>query len=405
MRIKKISIKGYRSCESCEFEPNQSLSALIGPNGSGKTNVLSAIKLLSALSYVRNRRFINGDPSSKVSEIKTWYDWNGKTIIHTAQLSLVTNEKNQDEIVESSESWYMYDVIGKKSKINLPLEIFFDLIQERDRLESGKISKREAYIKQHFENIGFGIEAFEAIENVVNFIGRIKYYSASQFTNPSNCPLSFEVEGRRGISITDHKKFLFDLYQQYKTNSDNYNEFLEIVGANGIGLIESLEFKEIETSSSSYSVMTGGKFTKSDKVNLLVVPIFNIAHSRLSPSQLSEGTFKTLALIFYLVTDKSTLLMIEEPEVCVHHGLLISIIELIKTYSFEKQIFISTHSDTVLDNLDIDNIFKIRRGENGTNISSVKKSMSRRDLEALKDYLRNEGSLGEYWKNGDLESE
>jgi predicted ATPase len=137
----------------------------------------------------------------------------------------------------------------------------------------------------------------------------------------------------------------------------------------------------------------------------LVVPSFQISENQLSPSQLSEGTFKTLALVFYLVTDKSQILMLEEPEVCVHHGLLSSIVELIKVYSNDKQILISTHSDAVLDKLDIDNVFKVMRdGDKGTVVSSIRKNLKGSELTALKEYLANEGSLGEFWKHGDLEN-
>ncbi|NVO00042.1 MAG: ATP-binding protein [Geobacteraceae bacterium] len=120
---------------------------------------------------------------------------------------------------------------------------------------------------------------------------------------------------------------------------------------------------------------------------------------------MSEGTFKTLALIFYLVTDKSSILLIEEPEVCVHHGLLNSIVELLDIYSKDKQIIISTHSDAVLDKLRIDNVFKVKRtNEKGTEVSSIKRNMKHIELKALKNYLLNDGSLGEYWKHGDLEN-
>jgi predicted ATPase len=97
--------------------------------------------------------------------------------------------------------------------------------------------------------------------------------------------------------------------------------------------------------------------------------------------------------------------MIEEPEVCVHHGLLNSIVELIEAYSQTKQIIISTHSDSVLDRLDVDNVFKVwRTRESGTQVASISRKMKNRELRALKDYLLNEGSLGEYWKHGDLEN-
>lgn len=407
MKISKIIIKNYRSCKVTELSPNTELTALIGPNGSGKTTVLSAVRLLSSLLHVRNRRYQKEEPLTSASEIKVWYDWDGNTIIHTAKIDIVTNENNRDEIINTSESWYM-DIVGTKKRINLPLEIFFDLTRERRRHVIGGKNNDDFFLIKYFKEQGFNEKAFDAIEAVVSFILKINYYSASQFTNPSNCPISFEVEGehgiRRGISIKGHKKFLYDMYQEFRNDTDVSKEYLDIVGNNGIGLVENIEFNEIKTSSSNYSVMTGGRVSMKEKTNLLVVPGFLIAGNNLSPSQLSEGTFKTLALIFYLIADKSSLLMIEEPEVCVHHGLLSSIVELIKMYSTEKQIFVSTHSDAVLDSLNVENVFTVKRDKNhGTCVSSITKNMKRSELKILKEYLQNEGSLGEYWKHGDLE--
>ncbi len=121
MKITKVSIKNYRPCIDTSFDPNSCLSALIGPNGSGKTNVLSAIKLLPALCLNRGGRHSFGDnPDTPLSEIKTWYEIDGKKMVHTARLHLVTNEKNQDEIIDSEESWYMYEFTGRKNRVSFP---------------------------------------------------------------------------------------------------------------------------------------------------------------------------------------------------------------------------------------------------------------------------------------------
>jgi len=410
MRIKKIEIRNYRSCNHTVFEPNESLSALIGPNGSGKTNILSAIKLISSLTTMRRRRLIRDHGLQSPCEIKTWYDLDGNNVIHTAKIHLVTNERNQDEILGSEESWYMHSITGSKKRIKIPFEILVDIIHEREYFYHTDSHIRGRFFGNIFGEKDISEKAISSIARIIEYVGGITYYSASQFTNPSNCPISFEVEGdekkRRGISITGHKRFLYEMYQEYINNTDSYKEYFEIVGPSGIGLVENIEFKEIETSSSNYSVMAGGRVTKREKVNLLVIPGFQISGSNLSPSQLSEGTFKTLALTFYLITDKSTLLMIEEPEVCVHHGLLQSIVELIKLYAQEKQIFISTHSDSVLDSLDMSSIYRVVKDANkGTTITSLARSIKGQELEALKYYLENEGSLGEFWKHGDLESE
>ena len=81
MKITKIHIKNYRSCLSTEFDPNELLSALIGPNSSGKTNILCAIRLLTLLMSVRRRRYRAERPITSSSEIKVWYDWKGNRII------------------------------------------------------------------------------------------------------------------------------------------------------------------------------------------------------------------------------------------------------------------------------------------------------------------------------------
>lgn len=409
MKITKISIKNYRSCVDTSFEPNGSLSALIGPNGSGKTNILSAIKLLPTLCFNRGgRHYLVDKPSTPLSEIKTWFEIDGKKLVHTARLSLVTNEKNQDEIVDSLESWYLYDFTGKKSRVSFPSWFLLEAYRE-NVAGIPSATRRTTGLFEFLRKQGITQKDMATLGQVVEAMSGISYYSASQFTNPANCPISFEVESdnkrRTGISITGHKKLLYDMYQERRKKSDSYKEFFDLVGPSGIGLVEGVDFTEIVTSSSNYSVLTGGNVKKSEKNNLLVVPKFQISGNQLSPSQLSEGTFKTLALIFYLVTDKSPILMLEEPEVCVHHGLLSSIVELIRIYSKNKQIIISTHSDSVLDKLDLENVFRVRRdNDKGTVASSIRKKMKGIELRALKEYLATEGSLGEYWKHGDLEN-
>ena len=106
------------------------------------------------------------------------------------------------------------------------------------------------------------------------------------------------------------------------------------------------------------------------------------------------------------MTDTSSFLLIEEPEVCVHHGLLSSIVELIKLYSQEKQIIITTHSDSVLDELEVENVYRVTRDDmSGTKVFGIGQSLKNKEIKALRKYLQTDGSLGEYWKYGNLENE
>lgn len=406
VKIKKTQITNYRSCLDATFSPDEYLSVLIGPNGSGKTNLLSAIRLLPLLMQGPTHR--RTDPSTSSlppCEIKTQFDLNGMSVLHSARILVTTNERNQDEILSVDEFWQLPELTGSRKKISLPTWVLVNLFQ----VPASSVHARNA--RQFWPDLakmGLDQRALDALLEVVNFMKGISYYGASQFTNPSQSPLSFDVEFEStrmtGLALpTGHKKLLYDMYQEFSKQSDSYAEYINIVGPDGIGLVESIAFQEIPTHNSNYSVLTGGRIVERKRTNKLVVPSFSIAGSSLSPNQLSEGTFKALALIFYVITDKSSLLMIEEPEVCVHHGLLSSIVELIRVYSHEKQIFISTHSESVLDRVEINNVFRVSRSTNGTQVSGLRGNVRGRELKALKRYLQEDGSLGEFWKHGDLE--
>ncbi|WP_282347982.1 ATP-binding protein [Pseudomonas sp. PS01301] len=401
VKITKIEITNYRSCVATKFYPNKDLSVLIGPNGSGKTTVLSAFQLLTKLVNVSHRRSYH-DTSSIACGLKVVFIWNGYPITYEAKVNLVNNERNEDEIQGAVETWYAYSITGSKKKIVFPLNALGDAYSFGTRYQNPVVG----YFAKNIVDPESARKLTTAITEIAGFVSEITYYSASVFTNPSTSPISFEVESesgnRRVISITGHKKFLYDLYMSYKANDDDYQNFIDVVGSNGAYLIDDLTFLEVETSSSIYKVLVGGKLSTKQKKNNLVIPNFIIQKSSLSPSQLSEGTFKALALIFYIITNHGSLMLIEEPEVCVHHGLLYNLIDLIKIYSQEKQIIISTHSDQLLDKVEMRSVFKVIRGEDGTKVSSVRQGLNFDELNALKDYLANEGGLGEYWKHGDL---
>lgn len=406
IKFKRLEIKNYRSCINTTFEPNTGLSSLIGPNGSGKTTILNALQLLNSLATARYSGPKRENPSDSFSSdcvLKVMFEWNSTTITYEAEVNLVNNERNEDEILNSKESWNFYQLTKSRKKAHIPIAVLTDAYRYPNYNIRNDI---ERYLGDFYKSEQLGKTTTQVIYDFARFVKSISYYSASIFTNPSNCPISFEVESesgaRRGVSITGHKKFLYDLYDAHKKESEDYSQFVDLVGTNGINLIDGLSFQEIQTSSSTYKVTAGGHITTKEKKNNLIIPNFKISGNSLSPSQLSEGTFRTLGMLFYLIKDHSPLMLIEEPEVCIHHGLLSSIIQLIKIYSEERQIIISTHSDQLLDQLDIESVFKVDRTEEGTKVENIKKKLSSEELKALKDYLRNEGGLGEYWKHGAL---
>jgi len=422
--ISNIELKNYRSCKKTAVDLQNDLSALIGINGSGKSNFLNGILLLKKIARISSHAF-DEEFFESTCKMKVTFIVEQKTLPFEAVIRYTTNERNIDEVINAEQTWNFKEFTGIDKRLKIPLSFSFSkqlsLFDVENLEEKPKGMGEEQWrflLARSYQLISGSSEPIDlkqlkiiagVFEKISNFVTGISYYSASQFTDPSKCPTYFEIENDRVIRRTgrnwnEHIQFMHDLYFAYKEPKSKFQEFLSIVGSEGIGLIGTIQYDEIDVPSNVYQVKIGGKVISKEVKKLLVVPNFIINSSKLSPNQLSEGTFKTLAIVFYLVTDTSRLLILEEPEVCIHHGLLTSILELVKEFAHKKQIIISTHSDYILDGLDPENVFVVKNdAKKGTTIKHIPDALSAKDYKALKEYLNTSGNLGEYWRHGELE--
>jgi len=54
LRITRVTLQDFRSYKSFVIEPDEKLTVVVGPNATGKTNIIEAIQLLTATSSFRN---------------------------------------------------------------------------------------------------------------------------------------------------------------------------------------------------------------------------------------------------------------------------------------------------------------------------------------------------------------
>ncbi len=408
MKLKSFEIKSYRSCIKTKFPLNVELTGLIGINSSGKSNILNAILLLKKSCRTRYIHAQEANASYNKCAISIELLHEDKIIKMKGDIIFETDERNYDEIQKTKLKWNFGEFTGNYDWLTIPIELIafnesFHMYSPFAIRKSWNHNEIELFYKNVHKNQPL-------ISAVVSFFNGISYYSASQFSDPSRCPVSIELEEQRPIrkvrSFAGHDQFILDLYKAWKIRGKTFNRYLNTINKDGIGLVDNIEFKEVEMPSSFYEVQSGGKIRKIERNRLLIVPNFTLEGNILSPNQLSEGTFKTLALLFYILTDDSKLLLIEEPEVCIHHGLLNSIIALIKSQSKQKQIVISTHSDFVLDQLIPENLVLVKRqSSKGTTANLLSKTLSKNDYKALREYLKESGNLGEYWREGGFSDE
>lgn len=405
--LKRIVIENYRSClrTSIDFHPN--LSVLIGPNSSGKTNILQAIMFLNKIAQEGEYGASHEGAITVSSRIRAAFLERRAHVQLNASVDAYTDESNNDVMLASRQKWLLKGQRGQETSLEIPLAFAPHLLSDRTpppyfrplRMHPSRLMRLSTEIPKW---------AIGLLGSVAQYCAGIRYYGASQFTNPGSCPVSFEIEQegkrRRLFQLRGHARILYNMYSAQKTDPNHqYTQFMDIVGPRGLRLIDALTFREVPTSSIDYSVRVGGKVEVRRRHKLLIIPQFRLGRQKLSPNQLSEGTFKTLALLFHVMTEDSTTLLIEEPEVCVHHGLLSSILELVKSYSQHKQMILSTHSDYVLDQVSPENVYRVTFDKSsGTLARHIPKTMTAKEYSALREYLGQEGNLGEYWREGGL---
>lgn len=416
VRLESIKIEGYRSCRETTFGPNADLSSLIGINGVGKTNILQGIRLLDPRRGRRALRRTEELSQTGTVQLTAWFLVNELRVGLRMTLSSLDGGRRNDELVSVKELWNLASLTGSKAwkpmppasflrNGQLPTKVDRHFILFNDDVEV--LQRTGKYFDVFDSSIVENKKAVDALIAVTDFRMGISYYSASQFTDPSRCPSSFEVdeEGRlnepylSGSGVA-HLRFLHDLYVLRRDNELLYEEYCRFVSKKHLGLVSRLTWKEIELSSSTAEVKGSGTVRKIKKRKTLVIPKVQVGSSHITFNQLSEGTFKTLALAFYIITDSSKFLMIEEPEVCVHHGLLRKIVETIKAYAHRKQTIISTHSDLLVDELEPRNLFVVEMTPSGTSVKELEGWLGKRGRDALHDYLAESGPLGEYWRSG-----
>lgn len=121
--IKKLIIKNYRSIEKLEIELSM-LNALIGPNSSGKTNILKALDLVVGSTYPSIRSFNESDfylhDTSRTIHIETKFrnpiQYKGYDI-HGFKLTFDGNDMNYVAIDENG-NVLQYLSSGREIKVN-----------------------------------------------------------------------------------------------------------------------------------------------------------------------------------------------------------------------------------------------------------------------------------------------
>src|SRR5271166_2793932 len=210
--LKRFVIQNYRSCLRTQIDLHPNLSVLIGPNGSGKTNILQAIMSLNKMAQ-QNVYRPSADGITVSSRIRATFQRGRTQTQLNASVDAYTDESNNDVILASRQKWVVKQQNGQQVSIEAPLAFVAHFLPTRK-------SQRQLHLFYHSgisrsSRIRTEIPDWTSrvLSGVAKYCTGITYYGASQFTNPGTCPASFQIEQegthRRLTRLRGHARILY----------------------------------------------------------------------------------------------------------------------------------------------------------------------------------------------------
>jgi len=382
LKIKKFELTKYKGIKKFEVEDPPDLVVLVGPNGSGKSTVLKALNEILEYLFGYRNEVSNGikitlDFSDEIDEI----------------LELITKVKPQyiqwlNNFIEAKNEYF------EKVFHDIEIAIKSSLISKRKIvINNGIINIHSIKFKQnnnfdHYsKNNRYTNDKVKLVNHLLNLVFQTR--SRGNANLPGIAILETEKENARNSILNMSNTTVVGNERISKLNDESWRK--NTLSSRLISLILRYSRKQVSTEGSHLIINPVEKINQSLQTFIphvsIISPIetdnklmFNVRNQILSLDQLSSGEIAIILFaIDYLEMEIGNgVLIIDEPGSHLHHNLKKRIIPFIielTSLSNEKrtekpQIWISTHSPSIINSIDTESIFLLDIEKEGNIVSN-----------------------------------
>lgn len=428
MHISKLSVRNFRNFHNVSLNFQKGVNTIIGENGSGKTNILYALRLLIDESMPRGIRFYESDFNRSVS-------WKGHWIIIQLEFAeLDVSEEAQAIAMHKAGTMEEFDTsTGTYALFYRPREAkrreLYEYSQEEDTTEEGLQAILDSISLNDYELTyrGRGNTNFSVEEDYLKYVGDFENII---FPNPDD--LREDIYGTRlqGFSIPNELsctfvKALRDVEADLRSYRDNpllsllrgKEKTIDIVKKESIEMhVEELN-NEITELDEVKEVSQGISKSIKEAVGETYAPNIDIKSEvpgeieKLLQSlklwvgdpdevgykgriwELSLGganmIYLSLKLLEYekvkALNKVANFLLIEEPEAHIHTHIQKTLFQ--KLHSHNTQVIITTHSTHISSVSKISSVNVLSRVDKGAVVFSPSNGLEATQVRALERYL------------------
>jgi len=378
--LKRFRVQGFRSCQDVTLDNLGYVTALIGHNGSGKTNLLRAIELFARAASA---------PGISTDTSEFWAS------VATAEAEILLGE---------SSLRYTVQFCARLDPADLRLRETLEIIQGSKTTTLVVRDGDQLNISGTTISVGqsLALPTLNAIlpetdplkrqylTPLASFLDAVTYYPLDEHTaaeglDASSIVFSSQFKewlSRNQTSGLPDNSIVLSLLHAYLNDRYKFDEIQQLLGPLGLGLIDHIEVLEVGAGAPELYAIA---FAPGPLLGGSSGHVYHFG-------ELSLGTRRIIRLVASLVLDDSSVMLIEHPEDGIHRGLVKKLIDLISSYANPKQVILSTHSTTVMNALQPADIRLVTIEDGSTQV----RPLSPKEVALAENYINEEGSLAEF---------
>lgn len=336
MRFTRLSFQNFLSYQSASIDFTD-LTVLVGQNSAGKSNAVSALRLLREIptfglptalarrgGFDQLRHRSDGRPYDPSLAIDFTLEEGSSTSHYELNLGAVKGKRyfikrEHATLVRADQPPFRFNRHGDQ------LQVESSALE--NTTDEGRTWSSESFpslpadqsAMTLFLGIG-GIDLWEALRSIQTV--EINPARVGDLQEPTP-PFEFEPDGSNTASIFEG------------LDSQTRRQLVEHLAALVPG-VSNIQPRQV-----------------GDKVSLVFTQTVEGKNREFSAKQMSDGTLRAFGILTALMKPSpSALLVIEEPETAIHVGALRTLVEIFRAYTDRTQIVITTHSADIVDAVD-----------------------------------------------------